>query len=73
MILFASEIELLLIYEDFSYLIDLSVKYKLVSIIDKLGYYIDIIDTINKKYNLNITGNVSGKKILKLIPKEQLI
>ena len=72
MILFASEIELLLIYEDFSYLIDLSVKYQLVSIIDKLGYYINIIDAINKKYNLNITGNVSGKKILKLIPKELL-
>lgn len=72
MILFASEIELLLIYEDFSYLIDLSVKYKLVSIIDKLGYYIDIIDAINKKYKLNITGNVSGKKIFKLLPKELL-
>lgn len=73
LIVFASEIEILLINEDFNYLIDLSVRYKLISIIDKLGYYIDIIDIINKKYNLNITGNVSGKKILKLIPKEQLI
>jgi hypothetical protein len=64
---FVSQIELLIIYEDFSNLVDLCIKYKLVSILDKLSNYINLIELINNKYNLNIKFNTSGRKILKII------
>ena len=64
---FSTEIELLIINEDFNSLIDICVKYKLDSIIDKLSNYIDVLKIINNKFNLKIKYNMSGKKILKII------
>ena len=64
---FSTEIELLIIYEDFNSLIDICVKYKLESIIDKLSNYIDVLKILNTKYNLNLKHYISGKKLFKLI------
>lgn len=64
---FSTEIELLIINEDFNSLIDICVKYKLDSIIDKLSNYIDVLKIINNKFNLKIKYNMSGKKLLKFI------
>lgn len=64
---FSTEIELLIIYEDFNNLIDICINYKLSSILDKLSNYIDIYNLINQKYNLNLKYNTSGRKILQLI------
>lgn len=70
---FCSEIELFLIYNDISYLIELCIKYKITSVIDKLNKYIDIIPYINKRYNLNLDKNISGNKILNNILKNNNI
>ena len=64
---FSTEIELLIIYEDFNSLIDICVKYKLESIIDKLSNYIDVLKILNTKYNLNLKHILSGRKLFKLI------
>jgi hypothetical protein len=64
---FSTEIELLIMYEDFNNLIDICINYNLCSILDKLSNYIDIYKIINQKYNLNLKYNISGKKILQLI------
>lgn len=66
MIEFAAQIELLILYEDFNNLIDLCIEYKLESIIDKLSKYIDIINIINEKCNLNLKSQICGRKLFKL-------
>ena len=63
---FSTEIELLIMYEDFDNLIDICLKHNLCSIIDKLSYYVNINDILNRKYKLNIKFNLCGRKILKL-------
>lgn len=73
MIIFSSEIELLIMYEDFNDLIDLSIKYRLESIIDKLSKYIDIIYIINEKCNLNLKSQISGRKLFKLYNLNNII
>ena len=62
MIDFSTEIELLIMYEDFDNLIDICLKHNLCSIIDKLSYYVNINDILNRKYKLNIKFNLCGKK-----------
>lgn len=64
---FSTEIELLIINEDFNSLIDICVKYKLESTIDKLSNYIDVLKILNTKYNLKLKYNISGKKLFKII------
>ena len=64
---FSTEIELLIIYEDFSSLIDICIKYKLESIIDKLSNYVDVLKLLNTKYNLKLKYNISGRKLFKII------
>lgn len=73
MIIFSSEIELLIIHEDFNELIDLTIKYRLESIIDKLSKYIDIINIINEKCNLNLKSQISGRKLFKLYNLNNII
>ena len=64
---FCSEIELLLIYKDFSYLLDLCIKYNMISVLDKINKYIDIVPYFNEKYNINLDKNISGSKIFNYI------
>ena len=70
---FSNEIELLIMYEDFNYLIEVCIKYKLESILDKLSNYIDLIKVINNKYNLDIKNNYSGRKLLKVLQQYNLL
>lgn len=72
LVCFSNEIELLIMYEDFNYLIEVCIKHKLESILDKLGNYIDLIKVINNKYNLDIKNNYSGKKLLKVLRQYNL-
>ena len=72
-ICFSNEIELLIMYEDFDYLIEICIKHKMESILDKLSNYIDLIKVINNKYNLDIKNNYSGRKLLKVLQQYNLI
>lgn len=72
MINFSSEIELLIIYEDFNYLIDSCIKYNLQSIIDKVSEYVNINDLINEKFNLNLKYKTSGRKIFDMINNKNI-
>lgn len=72
-ICFSNEIELLIMYEDFNYLIEVCIKHKLESILDKLSNYIDLIKVINNKYNLDIKNNYSGRKLLKVLQQYNLL
>ena len=67
LLIFSSEIELLIIYEDFNYLIDICIKYELPSIIEKVSKYINVNDLLNEKFNLNLKYKTSGKKIFDMI------
>ena len=62
-----SEIELFLLYKDFSSLIKFSVKYNKPSIIDKISKYTNINETLNTLYNLNLKKKISGKKLFDII------
>ena len=62
-----SEIELLIIYNNFNYLIDLSIEYNMCSVLDKINKYLDIFEYINKKYNINLLNPCSGSKIISYI------
>ena len=62
-----SEIELFLLYKDFSSLINFSVKYNKPSIIDKIIKYTNINETINTLYNLKLKNKISGKKLFDII------
>lgn len=64
---FCTEIELLLIYKDFSYLLDLCIKYEMISVLDKINKYIDIVPYFNEKYNIILDKNISGAKIFNYI------
>ena len=72
-----SDVELLLIYEDFSALIEFALIHNKISVLDKLLDYnkLNIINYLNSHYNmaLDMETNISAKKIMKiltaLIPK----
>lgn len=72
MLYFSSQIELLILYEDFDYLINICLKYELISIFDKLNNYINLNDIINKKYNLDLKYKMNGRKIFSIIKKINL-
>jgi len=62
-----SEIELFLLYKDFSSLIKFAVKYNKPSIIDKISKYTNINETLNTLYNLKLKHKISGKKIFDML------
>jgi len=62
-----SQIELLILYEDFNDLIDFAIKHQKPSLLDKINNYSNINKIIKKIYNLDIDNNISGKKILQMI------
>lgn len=62
-----SQVELFIIYQDFSTLIDYAIEKKKDSIIDKLNNFTKINDYIKENYDINIDQYTSGKKIIKLV------
>ena len=64
-----NQIELLILWEDFSLLIEYSLKTKKLSIIDKINKYNPsiIINHMKTIYNIKINNIVSAKKIYNLI------
>jgi hypothetical protein len=62
-----SQVELFIIYQDFSTLIDYSIEKNKDSIIDKLNNFTKINNLIKEKYDIDIDQHTSGKKIIKLI------
>jgi hypothetical protein len=64
-----SQVELFIIYEDFSSLIDFAIKNNKVSILNKINNYKDINTYIGNKYNITLPKHISGGKILKIIEK----
>ena len=64
-----SQVELFIIYEDFSSLIDFAIKNNKVSILNKINNYKDINTYIENKYNIKLPKHISGEKILKIIEK----
>lgn len=61
------QVELFIIYEDFSCLIKYAICNNKANIIDKLNSYKNINDFIKNNYNIEFNDNMSGKKILKLL------
>lgn len=61
------QVELFIIYEDFSCLIKYAINNNKATIIDKLNSYKNINDFIKNNYNIEYDNNMSGKKILKLL------
>lgn len=61
------QVELFIIYEDFSCLIKYAICNNKANIIDKLNSYKNINDFIKNNYNIDFDDNMSGKKILKLL------
>lgn len=78
--LFCKEIDVILIYQNYSKIIDLSIKFEMPSLIDKLGKYIDVLGYIHKNYviytsNKNIytfPEKISGKKIIEIMKDKTL-
>jgi len=64
-----SQVELFIIYEDFSSLIDFAIKNNKGSILNKINNYKDINTYIENKYNIKLPKHISGEKILKIIEK----
>ena len=64
-----SQVELFIIYEDFSSLVDFAIKNNKVSILNKLNNYKDINTYIENKYNITLPKYISGEKILRIIEK----
>lgn len=66
-----TEVELLLIYEDFTSLIEFALIHSKIGILDKLLDYnkLNIIKYLNANYNmtLDMATNISAKKIMKLV------
>lgn len=70
-----SQIELFIIYQDFSSLIEYSINYKKESILDKLNQYTNFTNVnkyIENKYNITLDRFTSGKKILKKIESNKI-
>lgn len=64
------QVELYLIYNDFTNLIEYSIKYSKLSILDKLQKYdVNVLETIKEMYNLDINCNtvISSRKLIKII------
>jgi hypothetical protein len=61
------QVELFIIYQDFTLLIEFAVKYEKPSILNKLLAYCDITKVISEMYHIKLKKNLSGRKILKLI------
>lgn len=68
--IFFSQIELLIMYEDFNYLIEICIKYKISSVLDKLNDYINIYNFISKKYNITFDNNYTGRKLMNYITSQ---
>lgn len=58
------DVELFIIHDEFSSLIDLSIKYEKSGIIDKLAQLTNVVEYVNKKYNLQLSKGVSAVKII---------
>ena len=57
--------------EDIFTLVDLSIKYNLGNILDKINTYKNMNEYIENKYNIKATKKMSGKKIIFRIKNEQ--
>jgi len=64
-----SQIELFIIYEDFSSLIDFAIDNKKVSILTKINSYQNINTYIETRYNITLPRYISCEKIFKIIEK----
>lgn len=62
-----SQVELFILYQDFSSLIDVAIQNKKEGILDKLNRFTNINKYIEQKYSIKLDDHISGKKILKKI------
>jgi hypothetical protein len=70
-----TEIELILIYEDFNHLVDLAIEYNIPSVLDKIWSFANINSHLIKKYKIdkNILKNkYSGTKLIKLLKLDNM-
>ena len=79
-IVFCKEIDVILIYQNYSKIIDLSIEFEMPSLIDKLGKYIDVLEYIHKYYVMYTSDKkvftfpekISGKKIIEIMKDKTL-
>lgn len=64
---FYQEIELFIIYKDYSKLIKYCIDYEMGFVLDKLNKYIDINKIIKDIYTIDLPEKISGDKIIKII------
>jgi hypothetical protein len=62
-----SQVELFILYQDFSSLIDVAIENKKEGILDKLNKFTNINKYIEQKYSIKLDDHISGKKILRKI------
>jgi hypothetical protein len=70
-----TEIELILIYEDFTHLVDLAIEYNIPTVLDKIWSFTNINSHLIKKYKVdkNILKNkYSGAKLIKLLKSDNM-
>lgn len=62
-----NQVELFIIYQDFTMLVEFAIKHEKPGILDKLIAYTNITNIINQLYNVKVNENLSGRKILRII------